>query len=65
MFRRAGRYLALLGGDGAIGEGQPAALTPADHGLDGVAKKPTCRSGVAEFAGPLQIFPGDLKGLLQ
>jgi hypothetical protein len=28
MFRRAGRYLALIGGDGAIGEGQPAALTP-------------------------------------
>jgi hypothetical protein len=39
-------------------------MTPADHVLDGVAEEPACRSGIAEFAGPLQIFPGDLEGIL-
>ena len=30
--------------------------------FDVLAKKPASRSAVAEFTGPLQVFPGDLKG---
>jgi hypothetical protein len=53
--------MTLVGDNGSIGEGQPAALAPADHGLNGVAEEPACRSGIAQFAGPLQIFPRDLE----
>ena len=42
-----------------FGEGQPAALPPADHGLDGVAEEPACSSGVVQFARAVQVFPGD------
>jgi len=38
--RRSGQSKTLIGGDGAIGEGQPAPLPLPDHGLDGVAEKP-------------------------
>jgi len=54
--------MTLTCADGAIGEGQPAALTTADHGLDGVAEEPACRSGVAKFTRALKVFPGDLEG---
>ena len=57
--------MALIGGDGSIGEGQPAALTPTDHGLDGVAEEPARSSGVAQFAGSLKVFPSDLEGVLK
>jgi hypothetical protein len=57
--------MTLIGADGAIREGQPAALTPTDHGLDGVAEEPACRSGVSEFARALKVFPGDLEGFLK
>jgi hypothetical protein len=53
--------MTLVGDNGSIGEGQPAALAPADHGLNGVAEEPACRSGIAQVAGPLQIFPRDLE----
>ena len=55
----------MIGGDGAIGEGQPAALPLPDHGLDGVAGKPACRSAVFKFARTLEVFPGDLEGFLK
>ena len=42
---------------GSIGEGQPAALAPADQGFDGVAEEPSCRSGIASFDRLLQVFP--------
>ena len=57
--------MTLIGADGAIGEGQPASLAPTDHGLDGVAEEPACRSGVAEFARALKVFPGDLEGVFK
>jgi hypothetical protein len=57
--------MTFIGADGAIGEGQPVALSPADHGLDGVTEEPACRSVIAEFARPLQVFPGDLEGVLK
>src|ERR1700722_1557250 len=55
----------LIGADGAIGQDQPAALTPTDHGLDGVAEKPACVRAVAQFARSLEVFPGDLEGVLK
>jgi hypothetical protein len=33
--------------------------------FDVLAKKPASRSAVAEFTGPLQVFPGDLKGFFE
>jgi hypothetical protein len=55
----------LIGSDGAIGEGQPAALPLPDHGFDGVAEKPACRSTVSKFARALEVFPGDLERILE
>jgi hypothetical protein len=55
----------LIGADGTIGEGQPTALTPADHGLDRVAEKSASSSGVAQFACAIEVFPGDLEGILK
>ena len=55
----------LISADGAIGQRQPAALAPADHGLDGVAEKPACGSVVAQFARAFEVFPGDLEGFLE
>ena len=63
--RRSGQSKTLIGGDGAIGEGQPAPLPLPDHGLDGVAEKPACRSAVSKFAGALEVFPGDLERILE
>lgn len=57
--------MTLVRDDGSIGEGQPAALAPANHGLDGVAEEATCRSGIAQFAGPLLVFPRDLERFLK
>jgi hypothetical protein len=57
--------MTFIGADGSIGEGQSVALPPADHGLDGITEKPACRSVIAEFARPLQVFPGDLEGVLK
>ena len=57
--------MTFIGADGAIGEGQSVALPPADHGLYGVTEEPACRSVIAEFARPLQVFPGDLEGVLK
>jgi hypothetical protein len=57
--------MTLIGADGPIGEGQPAALPPADHGLDAVAEEAAGTSGVTEFARPFQIFPGDLERVLE
>jgi hypothetical protein len=57
--------MTFIGADGSIGEGQPVALSPADHGLDCVTEEPACRSVIAEFARPLQVFPGDLEGVLK
>lgn len=57
--------MTLIGADGAIGEGQPAALATTNHGLDGVAEKPARGGAVAQFARPLEVFPGDLEGLLK
>ena len=53
--------MTLVGDDSFIGEDQPAALAPADHRLNGVAEKTTCTGSIAQFAGPFQIFPGDLE----
>jgi hypothetical protein len=63
--RRSGQSKTLIGGDGAIGEGQPAALPLPNHGLDGVAEKPACRSAVFKFAGTLEVFPGDLERIFE
>jgi hypothetical protein len=63
--RRSGQSKPLIGGDGAIGKGQPAALPLPDHGLDGVAEKPACRSAVSKFAGAFEVFPGNLERILE
>jgi hypothetical protein len=55
----------LIGADGPVGQCQPAALAPTDHGLDDVAEKPTCRSAVSQFAAPLKVLPGDLERILE
>jgi hypothetical protein len=47
--RRSGQSKTFIGGDGTIGEDQPAAQTLPDHGLDGVAEKPACGGAVAQF----------------
>ena len=52
-----------IGADGSIGEGQPVALTAADHDLDGVAEEPACGSRVAQIACAFQVFPCDLEGI--
>ena len=54
-----------IGADGSIGEGQPVALTAADHDLDGVAEEPACSGGVAQIARAFQVFPRDLEGVLK
>jgi hypothetical protein len=48
--RGARQAKTLICADSTIGEGQSAALTPTDHGLDGVAEKPACNNAVAQFA---------------
>ena len=63
--RRSGQSKTLKGGDGAIGEGQPAPLPLPDHSLDSVVEKPACRSAVSKFAGTLEVFPGDLERILE
>jgi hypothetical protein len=55
----------LVGADGPVGQCQPAALAPTDHGLDDVAEKPTCQSAVSQFAAPLKVLPGDLERILE
>ena len=55
----------MIGGDGTIGEGQRAALTLTDHGLDGVAEKPACGRAIAQFARALEVFPGNLERFLK
>ncbi len=55
----------MVGADGPVGQCQPAALAPTDHGLDDVAEKPTCRSAVSQFAAPLKVLPGDLEQILE
>ena len=55
----------MVGDDGPVGQRQPAALAPADHGLDDVAEEPACRSAVSRFAAPLKVLPGDLEGILE
>jgi hypothetical protein len=45
--------------------GPAGSADPADHSLDGVAEEPACRGVIAEFARPLQVFPGDLEGVLK
>jgi hypothetical protein len=57
--------MTLICADGAIGEGQPAALTTADHDLDRVADEPACRTRVAKFTRALQVFPSNLEGFLK
>jgi hypothetical protein len=57
--------MTFIGADGAIGEGQPVALSPADHGLDGVAEEPACRGVIAQFARAFQVFPCDLERVLK
>jgi hypothetical protein len=57
--------MTLIRADSPIGEGQPAALASADHGLDGVSKEPTGSRGVTQFARPFQILPGDLERVLK
>jgi hypothetical protein len=51
----------LIGADSAIREREPAALATADPGFDRVAEKPACGGAISEFAGPLQVIPGDLE----
>jgi hypothetical protein len=63
--RGAGRSMTLIGADGSIGEDQPAALASTDHGFNVVAEESACGGGVAQFARPFQVFPGDLEGLLK
>src|ERR1700722_17309926 len=62
-YSRGGNSETLVSRNSAVGEGQAASLATPDHGLDGVAEKPARNSAVAQFARPLQIFPGDLEGL--
>jgi hypothetical protein len=57
--------MTSISADGAIGEGQPAALAPTDHGLDCVAQKAARCRAVAQFARAIEIFPGDLEGVLK
>jgi hypothetical protein len=47
--------MMLIGGDGAIGEGQPAALAPTDHGFNCVAQKAARCRAVAQFACAIEI----------
>jgi hypothetical protein len=57
--------MALIGADGTVREGQTVALTSADHDLDSVAEEAAGGIGVAQFAGALKIFPGDLEGFFK
>jgi class 3 adenylate cyclase len=50
----------LMGGDGAIGEGQLAALPLPDHGLDGLAEKPACGSDRITLPTPRGFVPDRL-----
>ena len=55
----------LIGRYCAIRQDEPALLAATDQGFDRVAEKPACNSPVAEFAGPLQVFPSDQKGVFK
>jgi hypothetical protein len=46
----------LIGADSAVRE-----RATADPGFDRVAEKPACGGAISEFAGPLQVIPGDLE----
>jgi len=65
LIRATRRAETLVGANGPVGECQPAALAPTDHGLDDVAEKPACRSAVSQFAAPLKVLPGDLERILE
>jgi hypothetical protein len=57
--------MTLIGTNGTIGGGQPAALPAADHDFDGVAEKPARGSSISQFARPMQVFPGNLERILK
>jgi len=57
--------MPLISADGAIGEGQPAALAPTDHGFNCVAQKAARCRAVAQFACAIEILPGHLEGVLK